>query len=208
MDGVECSILVDEGYTKFRLEHMLCPAFDAVALVKDIICQRKPLWLAGLIGVLPDGIGYGNLSAKYGSHFFISGTQTGHLRTLSNRHVTLVSNWDIKKNTVLSIGPIYPSSESMTHAALYDCSSAVQAVVHVHSQELWETCAGKVPTTNPQVRYGTPEMAVEFKALYEDSAWFRERGFAVMGGHTDGLISVGRTLREASERILRKHQKV
>jgi len=107
-----------------------------------------------------------------------------------------------RSNSVVSIGPIHPSAESMTHAALYECSPAVQAVVHVHSKEMWETNAWKAPTTDPRVRYGTPEMAAEFKLLYDESAWFRERGFAVMGGHEDGLISVGQTLHDAAERIL------
>jgi len=201
------SMKVDEGYTKFHLEHLPTPPFDAVVPVDDIIIQRKPLWLADLIGVLPDGIGYGNISVRYGTNFFISGSQTGHLRTLRDRHVSLVTDWNIKENSIISVGPIRPSSESMTHAALYDCSPAVQAVVHVHSQRMWETCIWKVPTTGPDICYGTPEMARELKALYENSAWFRESGFAVMGGHKDGMISVGQTLHDAAERILCKHRR-
>jgi len=205
---VEHSMKVDEGYTKFRLEHMPASPFDNLEQIQDIIAQRKPLWLAGLIGVLPDGIGYGNISVRLAASFFISGSQTGYLRTLLARHIALVFDWDVEANSVFSMGPIHPSSESMTHAALYDCGPAVQAVVHVHSQAMWEACAWKVPTTDPRVRYGTPEMAKEFRTLYEDSAWFRDQGFAVMGGHTDGIVSVGPTLRNAAERILRKHQKV
>jgi hypothetical protein len=44
-------------------------------------------------------------------------------------------------------------------------------------------------------------MAREFSRLYSDTA-FSAEGIAVMAGHEEGLVSIGRTLEEASNRIL------
>lgn len=89
----------------------------------------------------------------------------------------------------------------MTHAAIYELDSAIGAVVHVHSRDLWDKLINKLPTTNPDVGYGTPEMAEEFRRLYAQTAFHRD-GIAVMAGHDEGLVSFGDTLADASERIL------
>jgi hypothetical protein len=44
-------------------------------------------------------------------------------------------------------------------------------------------------------------MAREFGRLYRDTD-FRTGGIAVMAGHEAGLVSAGRSLEEATERIL------
>jgi hypothetical protein len=59
----------------------------------------------------------------------------------------------------------------------------------------------RLPTTAPEVPYGTPEMANEFRRLYRDSG-FRKTRLAVMGGHEDGIVSVGATLEAAAEQVL------
>jgi hypothetical protein len=44
-------------------------------------------------------------------------------------------------------------------------------------------------------------MAQEFLRLYRDTE-LSSLGIAVMAGHEDGLVSIGRSLQEAAERIL------
>jgi hypothetical protein len=66
---------------------------------------------------------------------------------------------------------------------------------------LWNELIDKVPTTSHDVSYGTPEMALEFRRLYEDTD-FAEQGIAIMGGHEEGIVSFGCDVEQAAHRIL------
>ena len=89
----------------------------------------------------------------------------------------------------------------MTHASIYALGDAIGAVVHAHSAELWRQNLGKLPTTDPEIAYGTPDMARELERLYRMEG-LRESGVAVLAGHDEGLISFGTTLEEAATRML------
>lgn len=195
---------IDEGYIKYESHWTPGPATHVMA-ARELDTWRKPLYAAGLIGQYEDlGIGYGNLSVRRGSGdlFLISGTQTGHLRATDERHYSLVTDCDIRNSIVRCSGPVQASSEAMTHAAIYALGDAIGAVVHVHSAELWRRNLGKLPTTDPDVAYGTPDMASELDRLYR-LAGLKEAGVAVLAGHDEGLISFGTTLEQAAIRILR-----
>ena len=195
--------MIDEGYVKYRSHWRETPALDA-AEAAELAYWRRPLYAEGLIGVLEDsGIGYGNISHRIGesSRFLISGTQTGHLAELTDAHFAEVEDYDLDANSVTARGPIAPSSESMTHAAIYDLDLAIRAVVHVHHHDLWLRLRGVVPTTREDVSYGTPDMAREFRRLYAETG-FASGGIAVMAGHEDGIVGVGGSMQEATERII------
>jgi hypothetical protein len=66
---------------------------------------------------------------------------------------------------------------------------------------LWQTHLNQLPTTDPAIAYGTPDMAREFQRLFTDTE-FADKGVAVMAGHEEGLISFGATLGEAANRLL------
>lgn len=194
--------MIDEGYIKFRIDWTECGPLENPE-VFELNHWRRPLVDAGLIGHYKQlDVGYGNLSCRIDeSSFLISGTQTGHLPELDARHFALVSSVDIDTNRVVCRGPLPASSESMTHATIYGLDEAIGAVVHVHSDELWAQLGNELPTTNPDIAYGTPEMAREFIKLYQGTD-FHTGGIAVMGGHESGLVSIGGTLEEAASRIL------
>jgi len=196
-------LTIDEGYIKY-ISHWTPGPATHVAAARELDSWRKPLYEAGLIGQYQDlGVGYGNISVRRGSCdlFLISGTQTGHLPVTDERHYSLVTDCDIRSNVVRCSGPVQASSEAMTHAAIYALGDAIGAVVHVHSAELWRRSLGKLPTTDPDVAYGTPDMARELDRLYRLEG-FRDAGVAVLAGHDEGLISFGTSLEEAVERIL------
>lgn len=198
---------IDEGYIKYVSHWTQGPATHILA-ARELDTWRKPLYEAGLIGQYKDlGIGYGNISVRRGSGdlFLISGTQTGHLPATDERHYSLVTDCDIRSNIVRCSGPVQASSEAMTHAAIYALSGAIGAVVHVHSAELWQRSLGKLPTTDPDVAYGTPDMARELDRLYRMEG-FKDAGVAVLAGHEEGLISIGGTLEQAAQRVLRIHE--
>jgi L-ribulose-5-phosphate 4-epimerase len=195
--------MIDEGYVKYRSHWRETPALDTPEIAA-LVRWREPLFAAGLIGVLEDsGIGYGNISHRIGEtdRFLISGTQTGHLAVLTNAHFAEVEDYDLEANSVTARGPIAPSSEAMTHAAIYHLDHSIRAVVHVHHHEMWLRLKNVLPTTNAGARYGTPDMAREFRRLHA-STDFASRGIAVMSGHEDGIVGTGRSMQEATERVI------
>jgi hypothetical protein len=200
--------MTDEGHIKFQCHWTEQPPLPA-HLVTELNWLRSRLYRAGLIGYYPElQVSYGNLSARAldPDEFMITGTQTGNIPTLTVNHYTLVTDYDIDANSVSCTGPIQASSETLTHAAIYELDEAFCAVVHVHSDPLWERSRNSVPTTRDDVSYGTPEMAGEFRRLYLETD-LRERRIAVMGGHEGGLISLGGSVAEAAQRLLAYQEK-
>lgn len=195
--------MIDEGYIKFDSHWQKTEPLDN-AEIETLNRWRRPLYDAGLIGHYAElGIGFGNLSVRTGKdgQFIISGSQTGHLANLGPEHYALVKDYDIERNRVTSIGAHEASSESMTHAAIYDLDPDIGAVVHVHSEVLWAGLKDSAATTNAEVAFGTPAMAREFRRLFKETD-FSLTGIAVMAGHEAGLVSTGSSLQEAAERIL------
>ncbi len=141
--------MIDEGYIKFDLEWIEADSPTAIG-VAELRKWRRPLYAAGLIGHYAElNVGYGNISvrSRQKGHFIISGTQTGHIEDPDEQHYALVTDYDIDANRVTCRGPIRASSESMTHAALYELDPNINAVVHVHSAALWQRLLHKLPTT-------------------------------------------------------------
>ena len=194
---------IDEGYVKYQSFWTKAPAPHAAA-TEELETWRRPLFEAGLIGEYEEhGIGYGNISVRSGEpgQFMISGTQTGHLARTDKSHYALVTSWSVHSNRVCCVGLVQASSEAMTHAAIYQLDQRIGAIVHVHSGDLWCQYINELPTTAPDVPYGTPEMANEFRRLYRDTE-FRKSQLAVMAGHEEGIVSIGTTLEQAATRML------
>ncbi len=194
---------IDEGYVKYRSHWSPGPAAD-IAATRLLEKWRRPLFDAGLIGHYDElNIGFGNISIRNPEpgQFLITGTQTGRVEHTTGEHYAQVTGFDIDRNEVFCSGPVQASSEAMTHAAIYELDASIGAIVHVHSRPLWHQHLNALPTTEASVGYGTPEMARELKRLYRESE-FESVGIAVMGGHSEGLISIGESLALATTRIL------
>lgn len=194
---------IDEGYVKYQSFWTKAPTPHAAAAEK-LETWRQPLFEAGLIGVYEEhGIGYGNISVRCGGpgQFLISGTQTGHLARTDKSHYALVTSWSVHSNLVCCVGLVQASSEAMTHAAIYQLDQRIGAIVHVHSRDLWCKYIDRLPTTAPDVPYGTPQMANEFRRLYRDTD-FRRTQLAVMAGHEEGIVSIGSSVEDAATRVL------
>ena len=192
---------MDEGYIKFNCNWILSNdiPLDKVA---ELSMWREIMYDKGWIGLYPDGIGFGNISMRCDEKtFLISGTATGGLPTLTKSHYSLVTNYNLSTNTVTCMGPVKASSESLTHALIYECSAATNAVIHIHSLDLWNRLLHHAPTSSENISYGTPEMANEIKRLFAETA-LREEKIIVMGGHQEGIISFGKDLEEAGSNLI------
>ena len=170
--------------------------------LEELNLWRDKLYDAGLIGVYPNGIGYGNVSIRCEqNHFVITGTATGQYKKLVPEHYTKVTEYNLLKNSLTTVGPIKASSESLTHAVIYECDKNANAVIHVHHLGLWKRLIYKVPTTNKTVEYGTPAMANEVIRLFKETNLSEER-ILVMAGHEEGIVAFGKNLAEAGDKIL------
>ncbi len=194
---------MQEGYIKFN-----CHWKEAGPVSHDhtrkINIWRDKLYALGLIGVYDDGIGFGNISMRYQRNtFIITGSATGGLKQLNENHFTLVTDYNLEQNSLECKGPIIASSESLTHAALYESAPEIQAVIHIHNLEMWKRLINRVPTTRTDAEYGTPEMALEIKRLFRETHVGQEK-ILVMAGHEEGIITFGKDMNEAGE-VLLKH---
>lgn len=194
-----------EGVVKFRAVHRAVPleARTCASEVATLAGWREVLRRLGLVGQDParyGGAGFGNLSvrvppfdqARRGRRrFLVTGTQTGGRAAFSLADCCVVEAYDLERNEVTSVGETSPSSESLTHGAIYDAAPSVRSVFHVHSAELWtQASALGLPHTRDDVPYGTPEMAREVERLFREGA-VHDCGIFAMGGHEDGVIAFG-----------------
>jgi len=208
---------VSEGVIQFVVEHRRSPLEERVHgdVARELAAWRELLARLGLIGRDPgryEGLGYGNVSARvppFGDvgrgrrAFLVSGTQTGGLARLTLAHFCRVEAYDVAANRVRSVGASEPSSESLTHAALYDVAPDARAVLHGHTPELWRHAAAlHVPITAPAIAQGTVAMAHEVQRLYRETTFASVR-IAALGGHEDGVLAFGRSVGEAGETLVR-----
>lgn len=194
---------MDEGYIKFNCNWI--PSDDIpLDKVAALNVWREIFYKKGLIGVYPDGIGFGNISMRCDEKtFLISGTATGGLATLNESHYSLVTGYDLSTNSIICAGPVKASSESLTHAMIYECSAVTNAVIHIHNLDLWNRLKHRVPTSNESISYGTTEMANEIKRLFEETALSKEK-IIVMAGHREGIIGFGKDPEEAGNILINK----
>ncbi|MBE0507037.1 MAG: class II aldolase/adducin family protein [Marinospirillum sp.] len=148
------------------------------------------------------GLGFGNLSIRYTlpkarDAFIITASQSGHRVRLDQQGWPLVVAADIVSNAVIACGLRPPSSEALSHAALYQANQKIKAVIHVHSEFLWQGAFNlEYPSTAADIGYGTPAMA---NAIQQQAR--EDSGLLVMLGHQDGVLAWGESLQQAAEQL-------
>jgi len=191
----------ETGSIKFICNWIQSEPVDVETII-EINRWRSILHKHQMIGVYPNGIGYGNISIRLNhKEFLISGTSTGHLETLTNQHYSKVISYNFSENTLACIGPVKASAESLTHAAVYEMDPGINAIIHVHNKQIWDELIHKAPTTSIDVEYGTPQMALEIKSLFKTTDVL-DKKLLVMGGHEEGIITFGKDLEDAGALIL------
>lgn len=204
-----------EGVIQFSLQHheaKLRPG--EVARADSLLGWRSILRDTGLLGADDsryEGLGFGNISARVSARglprgarpFVVSGTQTADRQTVSAAEFACVDSWSVATNTVVSRGLVQPSSESLTHATIYDYGPHLAAVLHVHSPDIFAAHRRlNLPTTPADVDYGTVAMADATAALFRAGRVLETQCF-VMLGHDDGIVAFGRDPDDAGAVLLR-----
>ena len=184
-------------YIKFICEHEIVPAtpFDGFAGLNA--CRQK-LRQLGVIGVDGDGIGFGNLSVREGTtnRFYITASATGGVSELTLADCARVVAYDFERNWLRCEGPAIASSESLTHAAIYESEATASAIIHGHNLKLWMALLDHAPATPKTVAYGTPTMAHEVRNLFQTTD-VKDRKLFVMTGHEGGFVTFGHDFQEA-----------
>src|SRR5205814_3087236 len=95
-----------------------------------------------------------------------------------------------KKNWVRYEGAAIPSSESLTHAAIYESELSTTAVIHCHDSVLWRTLLDRAPTTSKRV----PTARVKWREIIRlfTETDVRSRKIFVMAGHEGGIVTLGK----------------
>ena len=208
--------MYDEGVIKFHAAHSASPlsARRYGGLCCTLVAWREIMAMTQLVGRDParyGGAGYGNVSGRVGPAssgcgkraMLITGTQTGGVARVGLAQFCVVHEYDYATNRVRSEGSIEPSSEAMTHGAIYDLSPSIRFVFHAHSPTIWRRARElRIPITDQAVAYGTPEMAREVHRLHRTSA-LSELRILAMGGHEDGVIAFGHSAEDTGQVLVR-----
>lgn len=208
-----------EGVIRFRADHRReVPPVGLAPLAEELGGWQRVLRRLGVVGRDPDrygGYAFGNLSACLaggaapgGRSFLVTGSQTMHPGDEDEAGAldrwAVVERWDAAANRVESRGLVEPSSESLTHGALYDLDLplSVGAVFHAHAPDLWNRARDLgLPITDPAAECGTPELAREIARL--GAAGALAGGLLAMGGHEDGILAFGATPEEAGQILVK-----
>jgi L-ribulose-5-phosphate 4-epimerase len=184
-------------YVKFTCERTNAEftPFDGFA---ELNAYRRQLRELRLIGVDSNGVGFGNLSVRDGAtkNFYITGSAIAGIPELTLADCAKVLAYNFERNWVGYEGSTIPSSESLTHAAIYESDAKVGAVIHCHDSRSWAVILNQAPTTSKTVNYGTPEMAYEIMRLFRVTD-LHSRKILAMAGHEGGIVTFGRDLEEA-----------
>ena len=196
----------NEGFIKFNCERIDENIGLPIKTLEALTKWRNMMFESGLIGSYSNGIGYGNISIRAtADSFYISGTATGRLQALEEKHYPFVNSWSLGKNSLKCTGRINASAESLSHAVIYESLPIVGAVIHIHHKGMWIKYLNQKVTTSPDVLYGTPEMAEEIHKIVM-SLKPGEDPFLVMGGHEEGIIVWGNNLDDAGETVLKYYK--
>ena len=184
-------------YVKFTCERTNTEftPFDGFA---ELNAYRRQLRELRLMGVDSNGVGFGNLSVRDGAtkNFYITGSATAGIPELTLADCAKVLAYDFERNWVGYEGSTIPSSESLTHAAIYESDAKVGAVIHCHDLTLWTAILNQASTSSKAAKYGTPKMAYEIMRLFRVTD-LHSRKILAMAGHEGGIVTFGRDLEEA-----------
>jgi ribulose-5-phosphate 4-epimerase/fuculose-1-phosphate aldolase len=169
--------------------------FGALAAWRELLLRLR------LVGCDPQrygGLGFGNLSVRdpqRPGEFVITASQTGAVTELTQEHLTRILSCNLERFWVDALGQQPPSSETMTHAAVYASDARIGWVFHAQRPEIWQR-AGQLalPTIGEAVAYGSPAMVTATGSLLAE---FQSRPlvFATLG-HEDGVFACGPTSRD------------
>ena len=215
----------NEGYIKFQChwDNSQKPQWCGIESFDDFQACRSQLikenWIGEYTSGPYQGIGFGNLSLRAQTSgfsiskppsvpFHITGSATGGFNNLELNHTPIVTEYHIDKNEVHCLGGTKASSETMSHATIYDTLPEVNAILHIHDKILWDKALEKkdLPSTHEEIPYGTPAMAHAIKETLPRAIQDTNLPIIIMKGHEEGIIAYDISLLRAYQNLSRLKQ--
>jgi hypothetical protein len=165
----------------------------------------KRLELLGQDPTRYGGLGFGNLSSRdrhRGDEFVITASQTATAPTLADEDLVRITHSNPGRFWVDAVGRQPPSSETLTHAMIYQADASIGWVFHVHSPEIWRRADElELPATAVDAPYGSPAMAEAVSQLLARHP-SRPFVFATLG-HQDGVFACGASADDTGSALMR-----
>jgi len=178
--------------TKFKTR--LTEAVIESSLVEEIRNWSAILARNNCAPQLTGGYG-GNLSCREGTDFLITASGA-NLANLNNQQVVRVVHFDLTSMEVAAEGCCLPSSETILHGAIYEARPEIMAVFHGHYPIFEENFVQLgLRITVRAAEYGSIDLVQDVLEI------LGEENFVLLRNH--GFLSLGRTMQEAGENILR-----
>ncbi len=202
-----------EGIIKFSLDYSESTIPEPLTnlcreRLSSLNAWRNILIQLGLLGQDPQrygGYGFGNMSIRCQpgqDPFLITGSQTGMLDNLKQKHFSLVTKANTELNSISATGEILPSSEALTHAAIYSAAPTVHSVIHIHFPLIWQmTQQLQLSATDSNIAYGTPAMAKAVTSLVKDQPSDLPVVFSMLG-HEDGVVAYGKKTDQVAHQLI------
>lgn len=179
----------DDGVIKFQYDWKK-EKLETTKYLEELIRSRDLAHEKGFIGIYDDGIGYGNISRRVEGGFLVSGSATGSIPQSHSDHFSFVHRWSVEENKIWCRGPLAASSESLTHAVIYEELPHINVILHIHDLQLWERYYHALPSTCSHIPYGTTDMACAVKFLLKNLN--KDEDVFLMKGHEEGLVAYGK----------------
>lgn len=139
------------------------------------------------------GLGFGNLSCRDAARpgeFVVTASQTAAAPTLTDDDLVRITHNNPARFWVDAVGRQPPSSETLTHAMIYQADPDIAWVFHLHCPDIWLNSEQLgLPVTDEHVTYGSPAMIDAVARLLNDQRQ-RPLVFATLG-HRDGVFACG-----------------
>ncbi len=205
--------VIDDGIIKYDRSNFSHSEPLSLDEYKILEYWRRKLFEINLIGEYPEHqIGFGNVSMIFDyskiyksnkPQFIITGTQTGKYPHLDGNHYTRILDFSIDELKLNMQGVIEASSESITHAAIYEQNPLIKVVFHIHSSAIWSKMIEmNASHTDQNIPYGTLEMARATQKCVANQTF----GAFCMRGHEDGVVAFGKTLEETWNIIIQLYE--
>ena len=207
-----------EGLIQFELKRVKTrrKVFNEAPHALRLVKWRQLLVKIGWMGQDPkryDGLGFGNLSIRIGAKllppehrsFLISGSQTGHLKHFSSMDCAVVTDFSLKTHALSYFGERKPSSEALSHAAIYAAQPSVNVCIHAHCPTIWqrrETVSDLCIAS--QSKYGTADMS---RSIYTSLQMknIDKPALLSMSGHRDGVMAFGKDFETTFNRLTKAY---
>ncbi len=144
---------------------------------------------------------HGNMSFRFHKGCIITATRTD-LKNLDEGDFVEIVDCVKEKNEMIVYckGKREPSTDSFIHFLIYQERPDIQCILHGHDDLVLEKAAAlKISQTESEKESGSLELFREIKRA------LGRRNYLIVKNH--GILSFGRTVREAGDRALRVHER-